>query len=235
MVSKTDNIKIPVLGIGFNAEDAERKIQEYINELIDTQSSPNSSDILDFFILVQNAIKAKEEQDWLDHNVSNENKKRLLLVEDSPPEEIDTAAITWLLKARAPGRFDQGPAGQGRIKEVVGHPRSIVQHPEHPSEKLVTMGKFYGNWVQFYIYARDAKQALRRLLWFERVMDSFHWYFRLYGFRVIEEGVGDKDKETVKDLELVRYPITYFVRSDDTYHVTTQELKRVLVTTNVST
>lgn len=235
MVSKIDNIKIPNLGVGYNEEEAQRAIQNYINDLDGLKSSPNPSDLLDFFPLVQNAVKTREEEDWLDHLVPDSQKKRLLLLEDDPPEAIDTESITWSLKARVPGRFDQGPAGQGRIKEVTGHVRSIVSHPEHPSEKLVSMGKFYGNWIQFNIYARDKRQALKRLLWFERVMDSFHWYFRLYGFRVIEEGVGDRAEVTVEDLKLIKYPITYFIRSDDTYHITTQELKRVLVTTNVST
>ena len=234
MVSKIDNINIPDLGDGYNEEDAERKVNEYIIELLENQSSVRPSNLMDFFPLVQNAVRRREEQDLLDQNIPDDRKKRLLVLEDDPPEEIDTEAITWGVKARVPGRFDQGPAGQGRIKEVVGHVRSVINHPEHPNEKLVTMGKFYGNWVQFNIYARDKSQALKRLLWFERVMDSFHWYFRLYGFRVIEEGVGDREKVTVKDLKLIKYPITYFIRSDDTYNITTQELKRVLVTTNVS-
>lgn len=235
MVSKIDNISIPNLGRGYNEEEADRAIQNYIDELSGLNSSPNASDILDFFPLLQNAIKTREEHDWLDNRVPDSEKKRLLLLEDDPPEEIDTESITWKMKARVPGRFDQGPAGQGRIKEVMGHPRSVINHPEHPSEKLVTMGKFYGNWIQFNVYARDKRQALRRLLWLERVIDSFHWYFRLYGFRVIEEGCGDREEVTVKDLKLIKYPLTYFIRSDDTYHITTQELKKVFVTTNVST
>lgn len=235
MVSKIDNINIPNLDKGYNEEEAERAIQNYIMELKDNLASPKSSNIIDFFPLVQNAVKTREEQDFQDYNIPDDKKTRLLLFEDEPPEYIDTEAITWKLKARVPGRFDQGPAGQGRIKEVVGHTRSIIKHPEHPSESLVTMGKFYGNWIQFNIYARDKKTALKRLLWFERVMDSFYWYFRLYGFRVIEEGCGDRETETIKDLKLTKYPLTYFIRSDDTYHITTQELKHVLVTTNVST
>jgi hypothetical protein len=230
MVSRIDNIKLPYLGRGFNEEDAERKVNEYILEILEAQRSVQSqSDIIDFFPLVQKALRAREEEDGVPE------EKRLLLLEDDPPEEIDTEAITWYLKARVPGRFDQGPAGPGRIKEVVAHVRSIIEHPDHPNEKLLTFGKFYGNWIQFNIYARNSKRAMERLLWFERTMSSFNWYFRLYGYTVIEEGVGDKDKVTIKDLELVKYPVTYFIRSDDTYHTTSQELKRVLVDINVST
>ena len=227
MASKIDNVKIPDLGTGYNEEEAERRINQFIDEIKDNCRPPSNGDLIDFFPLVQKAIRNREEHDQVP------GCKKLLVFEDDPPEAIDTAAITWSLKARLPGRFDQGPAGKGTIKEVLGHPRSIKQHPEHPSEKLVTMGKFYGNWIDFNIYARDSKKAMELLLWFERVMDSYHWYFRLYGFRAIEEGVGDKEKETIKDLELVKYPLTYFVRSDDTYHITSQELKKIIVDTNV--
>ena len=159
-------------------------------------------------------------------------------MEDDPPEAIDTEAITFVINARMPGRYDQGTVGVGGIKELVPHARAINDHPEHPSEKLVTMGKFYGTWIGLNVYARTGKQALKRLLWLERVMDSYAWYFRLFGYRVIEEEVGNRMKvmigENEDKLELVKYPMVYFVRSEDIFHVTSQELKKVLITTNVA-
>lgn len=228
MVDKIDNLKIPYLGINYSEEEAQRKIDNYINDLKEFSASTKPANLLDFFPLVQKAIRTREEFEDVP------NCKGLLILEDDPPEEIDTESITWELVARMPGRFDQGPAGRGNIKEVRPHTRAMINHPEHPSEKLVTMGKFRGNWIDFNIYARDSKTALRRLIWFNEVMDAFYWYFRVHGFIVIEQGSGKKEKVKIKDLELVKYPLSYFVRSDDTYHITTQELKRVLIDVNIS-
>jgi hypothetical protein len=229
MVSKIDNVNVPDLGTKYSAEEAEYMVKTYINSILSSkQEQPQSGDLLDFFPLVQYAIDARQRIE----DVKEEH--RLLVLEDDPPEAIDTPSITWSLKARVPGRLNQGSAGSGSRKEVIPHQRSIVDHPDNPGEKLITMGKFYGTWIDFNIYTRGSKEALERVLWFERLMDSFSWYFRLHGFRAVEEGVGDKEKVIIKDLELVKYPITYFIRSDDTFHITTQELKRVLITTNIS-
>jgi hypothetical protein len=182
-----------------------------------------------------NVIRTKEDEE--NRSLTKSEKevyRRLLLLEGDPPEAVDTEAIVWELGARVPGRFDQGPAGKGRIAEVMPHLRESVVHPEIPNQKLLTMGKFYGNWIDFKIIARDSKQALRRLLWFEEAMDSFHWYFRFFGFRAIEVGVGNKEKIKIDNLDLIQYPITYFVRSEDVFHITTQDLKKLIITTNVS-
>jgi len=228
MVSKIDNIKIPTLPKNFNQEEADRMIENYIAELRDNRHSPIGSDIIEFFPLLQRVIRTKEEQDQVPSG------KNLLILEEDPPEPIDTEAITWSLVSRTPGQFDQGSAGKGRIREVTAHMRSVIQHPEHPSEKLITMGKFYSNWIQVNIYARESKVALSRLLWFEKLIESYRWFFRLNGFEIIEDQVLEKQKVIIDNLTLSKYSVIYFVRSEDTYHVTTQELKRILVTTNVS-
>jgi hypothetical protein len=228
MTSKIDNIKIPAIPRSFNEEEANRIIQSYISEIKRIENSPRGLDIVDFFPLVQKAIRTREEQDGVPID------KRLLVLEDDPPEAIDTEAITWSIISRIPGQYDQGPAGKGKIREVVPHMRSMINHPDHPSEKLIAMGKLYSNWIQFNIYARNSKTAMNRVLWLEKVMDSFRWYFKLNSFEVIEDSVLGKEKVTIDNLVLVKYPVVYYVRSEDIYHITTQDLKRILVKTDVS-
>ena len=236
MVSKIDNIsKIPSLGNDYDEQEAELAVSRYVNSILGTETKPIGNNLLEFFPLVQNAIRAREDEDFRKLLPREKEKyRRILALEEGPPEKIDTISITWKLKARVPGRFDQGPAGQGRIKEVVPHIRGIVDHPDHPNEKLISMGKCYGNWIEFNIYARNKKEALKRLLWFENIMTNFYWYFNLYGFKVIEEGVGDRETVTIDELEVTKYPVVYFVRSEDVYHVTSQELKNILITTNIT-
>jgi hypothetical protein len=233
MVSKTDNITaIPDLGgaVRLSEADAALAINRYIQNIgaVDTATHPGAN-LLGFYELVQEAVASRQASEHVPDD------KRLLVLADDPPESVDTEAITFFMRARAPGQFNKGPAGTGRVREVVAHVRSIQQHPEHPSEKLVTMGRFYDNWVVFNIYARDDYTAFKRVLWFENVMDSYRWYFGLHRIKTIEEGVGDRARVTIGELPLTKYPITFMVRTEDTYQFGSQELKRLALNVNVST
>ena len=238
MTNKLDNItKIPdiqrVGGRVYLGEvEFEQSFYTYLEQLKTNNSivaKDEPSDIKQFFTLVKEAVETRQDTDGVSEN------KRILFLEDDPPEALDTESITFFLRSRLPGRYNRGPAGEGQIKEVTPHLRSITQHPTHPSEKLVTMGRFYDNWVTFGIWAKTNKVALDRLIWFEHVMDSFNWLFRLHGFRVIEEEVGNRDRIKVDELWLTHYPITYMVRLDDVFHFSTQELKHLVIKANVDT
>lgn len=236
MVSKINNIsRLPIVDNQYSEEQISNIINNFVANETKVQSGSADANLLDFFPLVQDVIKTQEESDVKNlTRSSNEVYRRLLVLEDDPIDPIDTEAITWTVKARVPGRFDQGPSGQGRIKEVVPHLRANRKHAEHPNERLLTYGKTYGNWIEFSIYARDKKTALGRVIWFEKAMDRYSWYFRFKGFRVIEEGMGDRESVEIKGLKLIKYPLTYFVRSEDIYHVTSQELKRISISTTAS-
>ena len=230
MVSRLGNItdipSVEAVGVRvrFNESEIQAVVDRYLESINNGKRSPTSgAELNDFFESIQTIIISKQNQEGVPAD------KRILVVEEDPPESVDTEAIAFYLKSRIPGRFDQGSSGVGRIKEVTPHYRAIVDHPEAPSQKLITMGRFYDNWVTFNIYARTNKVARKRLLWFEHVMDIYNWYFRLYGFRVIEEGVGSREKIKIDELTLTKYPITYMVRTDDTFHFSTQELREILI------
>jgi hypothetical protein len=236
MALKTDNIpslpdpQIPKTTVRMSETEFTTRVTSYIQSMRNDGRFPASADIDGFFELVHNAVISRQEADGL-----AQQHRRLFLPDDPPSEnEVDHIAITYMLKSRTPGQFDQGPAGRGRIKEVTGHQRYVTDHPDYPGEKLVTMGKFYSNWVTFCIYARKTSVALDNVLWFERLMDGFRWYFKMFGYEVIEEGVGPKDTVKVGDLELTKYEMSYFVRTCDTYHINTQELRSLVVDVGVS-
>ena len=234
MVSKIDNlINLPDIGATERLSEAEvtQQIESYIKNVASvTQPPTRFQTILGFFSLVQNAVRSRENSEDVPED------KRLLVLADDPPEEIDSEAITFFLDKRIPGKFGRGPAGSGGVKEVSSHIRSVQQHPEHLGEKLVTMGRFYDNWIGFNVYARDDYAALKRVLWLENVMDSFRWYFRLHGIsQVIEKGVGTKKHVIINEIELTKYPMSYFVRTEDTFQFGSQELKHIELNTNVST
>jgi hypothetical protein len=233
MVSKIDNItKLPELGSNSRLSEAEvtQQIDKYFRDISAVKhQQPALNTIVEFFGLVQKAIRSREVSEKVPED------KRLLVLANDPPEEIDSEAITFYLQSRTPGQFNRGSQGNMRVKEVVPHVRSIQQHPEHLGEKLVTMGRFFDNYVAFNVYARDDYAALNRVLWLENVMDSFRWYFGVHGIRrVIEEGVGDKERLKIGELTLTKYPMSYFVRTEDTYQFGSQELKNVELNTYVS-
>jgi hypothetical protein len=234
MVSRIDNITavpdIQKTGTVVRLEESEidHIITAHLETLQGERRFPEGAELREFFELVQNAVISRQNSEGVPEN------KRLLFLAEDPPEALDTETITFFLSSRFPGKFDQGPAGQGKIKEVTAHVRAVREHPDHPSEKLITMGRFYDNWVTFTVYAKTDKVALARVLWFERVMDTYRWLFRLHGFNVVEEGVGSRDKVKLDESTITIYPISYMVRTDDTFHYGTQELREILLTMNVS-
>jgi len=235
MVVKLDNItKIPSIEstgtrIRYNESAIADLVNTYLEGLhIDRRTVDSGQELDDCFALIKNAITSKQAYEGVPED------KRILVVEEDPPETVDTEAITFYLNARLPGSFAQGKAGEGKVREVTPHVRAVIDHPEAPSQKLVTMGRFYDNWITFNIYARSNKAARSRLLWFERTMDIYNWYFRLYGFRVVELQTGSREVIDMDELKITRYPITYMVRTDDTFHFSSQELKEVIYNVEVS-
>jgi len=225
MESKTVSIaEIPDIGSSTQrlAEpEVARRIERYLSNLKKAEvQEPEHNDLLGFFGLLQNAIRSRE----ISQKVP-EGKGLLILAQD-PPEEINTEAVTFFLGARNAGQYGRGSMGTNGVKEVVPHLRSIQNHPEHAGEKLVTMGRLFDNVVRLRVYARDDLTALRRVFWLENVIDSFRWYFRVHGIRqVLEMGVGEKEQVTIGELLLTRYPMSYFVQTEDIYQFGSQELK----------
>lgn len=238
MASRTANIaSVPDLGYGSGGivdlqEPAIREnLQLYIHELSSGRAdTPERRGILGFFELMRNAIRSRE----ISQKVEEEH--RLLIQSSDPPQTINTEAITFELASRTPGTLSRGKMGNGRVRELSHHVRSVTEHPEHLGEKLVTMGKLFDNYIILNLYARDNDTALKRIVWVENVMDSFRWYFRLFGVpEVVETEVEGKKVVTVGDLELVKYSMTYFVKTEDTYTYGEQKLRKIDIKTTVST
>lgn len=195
-------------------------IESYINNLrVADVNVPQNATLLDFFELLQKAIRSKEASEGIPE------QKRILALAKDPPEEIDTEAITFYLKSRMPGSISQGPATNAKVREVVSHVRSITDHPEHPGEKLVTMGRISDNIVGVNVYAQDDFIALKRVLWIENLIEGYRWYFRVHRVpQIIQLGVGEKEQITVGGLLLTKYPMSYFVRTEDITQFGSQEL-----------
>jgi len=237
MISRIDNItSVPDIQgstpiVRYSEEEIQTIVDSYVERLpiIPRTASPEG-DVDGFFDKIHDAIISRQNSDGVPES------KRLLFMADLPPQEdeVDMEAITYCLISRKPGLFQKGSANDNGIREVSSHQRYIIKDPEHPGQKLVTMGRFYDNVIKFNIYARTDKVAIQRLLWFQRVMNGFNWYFKLNGYRVVELGMDERKTEKQGGLKLTKYPMSYFVRTDDTFHISTQELKRLVLNMELS-
>lgn len=228
MASRLDNMNLPPdlkSGTLGGSDIIHLYMRQFQEDLVVNKRVAIGGEINDFFPLIHKAMVSRQRADGINDN------KMVLFVEEDPPEKLDTEAITFFIQARSPGQWNQGPAGTVGHKQVRHHIRGIVEHPEHAGEKLVTIGKFYDNYIRFNIYAKTNKQARKRLLWFTRLMDQYEWYFRMSGYTTVEQGVGDRERIEIPEYGMVtKYPVVYFVKSEDLQHFGTQELKHVVLT-----
>jgi len=229
MASSIDSINIPDLKLlGYSEVQEENFIRKFTADVKKLGEHSLSFSIIDFFKLVQNVVWTRQQSE----GIKEENS--LLVLLDDPPEDIDTEAVTFVLKSRYPGQFNRGKAGQNTIKEVRPHLRSVIQHPDHPGEKLAQTGVYYDNWITVNLYARNNITALKRVLWLESVITDFIWYFKVFGIgQVIYEGTSQLSKVKIGDLELFKYPMSYFVRTENITSYGIQELKDVNFTTDI--
>jgi hypothetical protein len=205
-------------------------VRKYQSDLAVNNKIPIGGEINEFFPLVHKALISKQ----LTENIDRD--KMVLFVEEDPPEKIDTETITFYIQARSPGQFSQGPAGTGTHREVRHHIRSIKAHNDRPGETLVSAGKFYDNSIRFNVYAKTNKQARQRLIWFTKTIDQYLWYFEMSGYKVVERGVGDRERVEIDGYgTITKYPVSYYVRSEDIMHFGTQELKQVVLALDVDT
>jgi len=241
MVSKINNItRIPdISGVKSSKnytikteDEINNSIEQYLRQISNSGTNPPpAAELPKFLELVQNAIWSRQTTESIPED------KRLLVLGEDPPKikALDSEAITFHLETRGPGQYSQGPAGSPGIKEVVSHLRSVQQHPEHIGEKLITMGRKFDNIVAFNVYAGTDIRALKRVLWFENVMAGFRWYFRLHRVKPIQQDVRRVGKVVIGELSLVKYKVSFFVGTEDTYQIGQQELKRVAMNVDMTT
>jgi len=201
--------------------DTNTLIEKHI-ETVNKEFSLESYPFSYFFKLIDKAISLKQDSEGIDED------KRLLFTEDIPPETIKTRTVTYFLKSRVPGRLDRGPAGIGGIKAVRPLLKSVGPHPTVPGEELQTYVLPYDSWVTFYVYARESHVAMDTALWFEDLMHFSLPLFGTHGFKVVQEGIGDREVlASHETLKLIRYPMSFFVRHEKLFNVSSQTIKQI--------
>jgi hypothetical protein len=214
-------------------------IDNYLEELA-AQSSGSTrlrtpypaQDVDGFFRLVGQALKACQESEGVQNPI--------VYTEDMPEadDNITGEVISYCLKQRKPGHFEQG--GQGRAmannrtrarKKMF---REAFDDPDHAGLKIYTFGKEFDNIVEFKLWARTNKTANARAMWFENFMEEYTWYFRASGIKLITYEGRDADIQiSPENRKLVCRPLLFYVRTEQITTVKEYNLRSLVVGTSI--
>jgi len=154
-----------------------------------------------------------------------------------------TEHITYKLCERLPGKVSAGRHGAGRgstdgRREWKPRLRRIERDPDDILKVELVMGQFYDNVVEFSCWAQSNKAANARALWFEDLMSSYRWYFKLRG--VAEVYFIERLEDNAYDGELGANvlkcrKLRFFVKTDRTFSYKQTVLRSMIVKVGVLT
>jgi hypothetical protein len=190
-----------------------------------------SVDLAGFFELVYNTVI-----DWQDR-CGVITADRVTFSEQAPPQDLKTETITYKLLKRVPG------AQTGSVPDIVGD-RSVKREwrprarytkttPDKPLKRVTVMGQSFDNVIEFTCWAATNKVVNQRAEWFEKYMDTYHWYFKYMGVKeCIYLGRSEdkywEDNKTQGNL-LKSRSMQYYVKTDRTYEVSEAVIRDILI------
>lgn len=183
-----------------------------------------AKDILDVLQLIKQAITDYEERTGV-----NEDGK-VGLIYEKPDTDLQLETISISVDSRNPGSFSQGKPGEGQVKNRRPILREIVNDPDNPGYKRAVLGYYFDNVIRLTSWARTNKQANKRAVWLESLMEEYTWFFTMYGVnRIMFEGW--RKNETI-DIGGNRYygrPIDYFVRTEKLWNISQKTLEEIII------
>lgn len=173
-------------------------------------STGDAKNIYEFYELMRQAVRNMELR------AGRRIQDAIRLTEEDPDFAAINETITISLMSRLPGVWGSGPPGQtGNNVPRVYKDRELAneQDKENPGYKQRVSGLFYDNIVRFTCWAKNNKTANDRVLWFERLLLEYDWWFKLQGVeRVIWQGQGADITQEVNEQKWYGRPIDVFVR-----------------------
>jgi hypothetical protein len=213
-------------------------IGKYLEELAinatEAETSPRlrsprpATDIDGFFRLVGQVIQKQQEVEGV--------TKPLTYSEDFPEKDdnIEGEVITYCVKQRKPGVFEQVPVSQAmsprRSRARVKMFREALDDPDNAGMKIYTYGQEYDNIVLFKIWAKTNKTANRRAIWFESLIEEWRWFFQASGVKhVYFEERGEDMHLSPENRKLVCRPLSFYVRTEKVSTVREYSLRSLVV------
>lgn len=184
-------------------------------------------------------------QDAIDDYQKRENKTSdaaIDIIYNRPDSERYVETISIELISRQPGEFGQNRAGRpspgrnsGEVRNLKPLLREVLDDVNNPGYKRMVLGFYYDNVLRLTCWARTNKQALKRMLWLENVIQEYTWYFTYSGVnRLYPQGQTKDIVEVVNGNKYYGKPIDYFVKTEKIITVSEKTLEEITVNLSVT-
>lgn len=164
------------------------------------------------------------------------DKLRVRLVQDMPPEGVETEVITFGLVRRQPGAFSKGQALGGNVLEMKPHIRGVEVDPTRPGHRVIIQGQHFDNEIMLVCWARTNKQANIRARWLEDTLKMWTWYVRFNGIQDFYFLGQDEDIHmTLDNTNQVLHgrPMRFYVRTERITTVLEPIIRHIVVKYNL--
>lgn len=202
------------------------------------RSAGSAKDIYDFCDLVDQAISHRQNVQKIAEDA------RVILTQETADVDQRLEAITFHLEKRSPGQFSEGSPFSGDVRNFRPIVREVLADPDNPGYRKIYLGYWYDNLVNFTCWARTNKEANKRSLWFEQLMEDYRWSMELQGIsRILFWDRGPDVERTVdttstNQSSTNKYygrPMLYYVRTERITTVSEKELEQLIVKLHIST
>lgn len=147
-----------------------------------------------------------------------------------PDTEAKFETISMSVVKRDPGQFGQGRPGGSTVRARKGQLRELVDDPNNPGYQLAVIGYWYDNILRLTCWARTNKEAEKRALWLEEVIEEYTWFYEISGIsKMVYEGRAQNGKIEVSGNTFFGRSIDYFIRTERLRKVSTKQLEQIVV------
>ena len=191
--------------------------------------TPGSAQDVDGFVdLVRRAVEHAETVG----KVTEERKA--LFTRDYSLKSFNKDVISHSIIKRQPGAVGKAAPFDG-VKNYRPILREEIEDSDNPGYKSAVFGYIYDNLVRFTCFSRTNKEADERALWFEKLINSYLWFFRYSGVnRVLYYGRGQEVIEEYEGNKIYGREIDFFVRTEEISVVSEKSIEQIVVNYDIS-
>lgn len=180
--------------------------------------------IIEAMELIQSSIV-----DYQNRSEDTEDAK-VVVGYELPDVEATFETISMSVIKRDPGQFGQGRPGGSPVRARKGQLRELVDDPDNPGYQLAVIGYWYDNILRLTCWARTNKEAEKRALWLEQIIEEYTWFYEISGIsKIVYEGRAPNGMIQVSENRFFGRSIDYFVRTERLRKVSTKQLEQIVV------
>src|SRR3990167_5326120 len=203
--------------------DAARKYGHY------SKTPAAAKDIFGTMDLVRRALLDMERRE------ETLTKNKISFTEERPDFSNDGEVITFSVVRSEPGAFGEGRPFESNIKNLVPILREELDDPDNPGYKMAILGYWYDNIIRLTCFARTNKQANRRVVWLQGLMQDYMWFFRTNGVnRILFWGRGEDFVVEENGARLYGRPLEYFVRTENVRQLREKTIEEITLDTGLA-